>query len=73
MIIIERASIWSNERPVEEARQHIFNIPECALEATQWCLDMTVEEAIHKYGRCIVSYIEDLNCFKVLIYDDYIE
>jgi hypothetical protein len=73
MIIVEKASVWTNERPVEEARQRIFDLPECDLKTTCWCVDMTVEEAIHKYGTCVVSYIEGFDRFKVLIYDDYIE
>ena len=73
MISIERASNFNESCPVFGATQKEFPIDGCSFPLKVWVVEMTVEEAIKSFGKCVVSYKEDLGLFHVLIYDDYIE
>ena len=72
-IIIDRVSCRKEEAPVEGAEfaKYISDDEEQTYEV--WLLDITVEEAVKSFGRCIVSYNQDLELFTVTIYDGYVE
>ena len=78
MISIQRASSINESCPDEScpvvgATLKEFPIDGCSFPLNVWVIEMTVEEAIKSFGKCVVSYKEDLGLFHVLIYDDYIE
>ena len=73
MISIQRASNINESCPVVGATLKEFPINGCSFPLKVWVIEMTVEEAIKSFGKCVVSYKEGLCLFHVLIYDDYIE
>lgn len=72
-IIIDRVSCIDESQPVDGATLKEFPIEGCSFQYKVWLLDMTVEEAVTSFGKCVVSYNSDLGLFRVVIYDDYME
>ena len=72
-IIINRVSCIDESQPVSGATLKEYFTEGCLFPYKVWLLDMTIEEAIHSFGKCVVSYNPYLGMFHVIIYDDYIE
>ena len=73
-IIIDRVSCINEDSPAEGAELFQFTDPNHSLYLFKyWLLDSTVEEAVKNFGRCVVSWNAELELFRVVIYDDYIE
>ena len=72
-IIIDRVSNVTDSQPIEGATLKEFPIEGCSFPLKVWLIDMTIEEAIHSFGKCVVSFHQDLDLFRVVIYDDYME
>ena len=72
-IIIDRVSCIDESQPVSGATLKEYLIKGCSFPYKVWLLDMTIEEAIRSFGKCVVSYNSDLELFRVVIYDDYME
>ena len=72
-IIIDRVSCIDESQPVSGAALKEYPIEGCSFPYKVWLLNMTVEEAVKSFGKCVVSYNSDLELFRVVIYDDYME
>ena len=72
-IIIDRVSCIDESQPVSGATLKEYPIEGCSFPYKVWLLDMTIEEAVKSFGKCVVSYNSDLELFRVVIYDDYME
>lgn len=72
-IIIDRVSCIDEFQPVNGAILKEFPIEGCSFPYKVWLLDITVEEAVTSFGKCVVSYNKNLSMFHVVIYDDYME
>ena len=72
-IIIDRVSCINEDAPTPDATLNEYYLKGSSFPYKVWLLAITIEEAVKSFGRCVVSYNQELEMFRVVIYDDYIE